>query len=37
MENSVIKFHDKKIGSHNMTVLYPDLCCNKVYYKETAL
>ena len=26
-----------KIGSHNMTVLYPHLCYNEVSYKGTAL
>ena len=25
-DNSFIKLHGKKIGSHNMTVLYPNLC-----------
>ena len=36
--NSVVKFHIKmKNGSHNMTVLYPNLCYNKVCYKGTAL
>ena len=24
--NSFVKFHGKKIGSHNMTVFYPNLC-----------
>ena len=27
----------KKIGSHNMTVLYPNLFYNEVCYKETEL
>ena len=28
--NSFVKFHCKKFGSHNMTVLYPNLCYNEV-------
>ena len=29
--------HDKKnIMSHNITLLYPNLCCNEVCYKGTA-
>ena len=29
--NSYVKFHGKKIiGSHNMAMLYPNLCYNKV-------
>ena len=33
--NSLVKFHDgKKSGSHNMTMLYPNLC-SEVYYKGT--
>ena len=28
--NSFVKFHDKKFGSHNITVLYPNLHSNKV-------
>ena len=35
--NSFIKFHGKKFGSHNMTVLYPNPCFNEVCYKEIAL
>ena len=35
--NSFEKFHGKKIGSHSMTVLYPNLCYNEVCYKGTAL
>ena len=35
--NSFVKFHGKKFGSHNMTVLYPNLCYNKVCYKGSAL
>ena len=27
----------KQFGSHNMTVLYPNLCSNEVCYKGTAL
>ena len=27
--NSFVKFHVKKFGSHNMTVLYPNLCYNE--------
>ena len=35
--NSIIKFHSKKSGSDNMTMLYPNLCNNEVCYKWTAL
>ena len=28
--NSVVKFNGKKIGSHDMTVLYPNPCYNKL-------
>ena len=35
--NSFIKLHGKKIGNHNMTVLYPKPCYNKVCYKGSAL
>ena len=35
--NSCIKFTGKKIGCHNMTVLYPNPCYNEVCYKGTAL
>ena len=35
--NSFVKFHGKKIGSHNMTELYPNLCYNEVCYEGTAL
>ena len=27
----------KRFGSHNMTMLYPNLCYNKVSYKRTTL
>ena len=27
----------KKIGSHNMTMLYPNLCLNEVFYKGNVL
>ena len=27
----------KKIGSHNISMLYPNPCYNKVFYKGTAL
>ena len=33
MKNSMLK----KFGSHNMTVLNPNLCYNDVCYKGTAL
>ena len=35
--NSFVKFHGKKFGSHNMTVLYSNPCFNEVCYKGTAL
>ena len=35
--NSFVKLHGKKFGSHNMTLLYPNLCYNEVCYKGTAL
>ena len=35
--NSFVKLYGKKIGSHNMTPLHPDLCYNEVCYKRTAL
>ena len=31
-----VKFHGKKFGRYNMTVFYPNMCYNEVYYKETA-
>ena len=34
---SVVKFQGKIFGSHNMTMLYPNLFCNEVCYKGTAL
>ena len=35
--NSFVKFHGKnKYWSHNMTVLYPNPCYDKVRYKGTA-
>ena len=33
--NPFVKFHGKINGSHNMTVLYPNLCYKKVFYKRT--
>ena len=33
----MVKFHGKKSGSHNMTVLYPNSCYNEVCYTGTAL
>ena len=35
--NYFVKFHGKTFGSPNMTMLYLNLCYNKVCYKETAL
>ena len=35
--NSFVKFHGKKIGSHNMTLLYPNTFYSEVCYKGTAL
>ena len=35
--NSFIKFQGKKCGSHNITLLYPNLCDNEVCCKGTAL
>ena len=35
--NSFVKFHGKKIWSHNMTVVYTNACFNDVCYKGTAL
>ena len=32
-----VKFHVKKIGSHKMTVFYPNLRHNEVCYKRIAL
>ena len=34
---SFVKFHGNKNGSLNMTMLYPNLCYNKVHNKGTAL
>ena len=34
---SIIKLNGKKFESHNMTMLYPNLCYNKACYKKTAL
>ena len=35
--SSFVKFHGKKIGNHNMTVLYLNLCYKEAYYKGTIL
>ena len=35
--NSFVKFHGEKIWSHNITVLYANLCYNQVCYEKTAL
>ena len=35
--NSSVKFHTKKLRSHNITVLYPNQCYNEVSYKGTVL
>ena len=35
--NSFVKFYGKKFGSHNATVLYPNLCYNKMCCKGTVL
>ena len=35
--NSFVKLYGGKNGSHNMTMLYPNLCYNEVCYKGTAL
>ena len=35
--NSFVKFHGKKFGSHNTTMLYPNPCYKKVCYKGTTL
>ena len=35
--NSFVKFNLKTIGSHKITMLYPNLCYNVVFYKGTAL
>ena len=32
-----VKLHGKKFGSHNMTMLYPNLCNNEACYNVTAL
>ena len=34
--NCFVKFHGIKIGSHNRTIPYPNLCYNEVCYKRTA-
>ena len=34
---SFVKFHGKKIGSHNMTVLCPYQCYDKLCYKGISL
>ena len=34
---SIVKLNGKTFGSHNMTMLYPNLCYNKACYKKTAL
>ena len=35
--NSFAKFHGKKIGHHNMSMLYPNQCYNEVFYKGAAV
>ena len=35
--NSFVKFHGKKFGSQNMTVLYPNPCYIEVCYNGTVL
>ena len=35
--NALVGFHGKIFGSHNMTVLYPNLCYNEACYKEATL
>ena len=37
--NSFVKFHLMviKLGSHNMAMLYPHSCYNKVCYKKTTV
>ena len=35
--NSFVKFHGKKFGGHNMTMLYQNPSYNKVCYKGTAV
>ena len=35
--DSFVKFHGKKLGSQNMSVLHPNSCYNEVCYKGTAL
>ena len=35
--NFFVKFHGKKPGTHNMTVIYPNLSDNEVSYKGTVL
>ena len=32
-----VQFHCTKFGSHNMIMLYPNPCFNKVRYKETTV
>ena len=33
--SSLVKSHGKKYDSHNMTFLYPNLCNNKLCFKDT--
>ena len=35
--NSFVKFTIKFFGSHNMTMLYLQMCCNEVLYKGILL
>ena len=35
--NSFVKFHGKKFGIHNITLLYPNLCYNEMCYKGTEM
>ena len=35
--NSFVKFHGKEFGSHNMTVVYPNMYCYRVCYKGIVL
>ena len=32
--NSFVKFHSKKFGSHNMTMLYRNPCYNEASYND---
>ena len=32
-----MKFHGKNFGSHNITILNPNLCYKEMHYKETVL